>query len=285
MEGKPLSLLLPPSHSTRAPELLQACAQVQARPRPTQELEMPWQRMDGSLVSVAVTCSPVVDRDGAIIAGSLIARDNSERVRADEHVKLMLGELNHRVKNTLASVQAIAMQTITHSASLEEFRGAFVERLLALSSTHNLLADDAWNGVGLREIVYAELAPYEREGDTRVALNGEALLLTPKAALALSMALHELATNAGKYGALSVPQGRVDVHWKMREVGGRPWLRLLWTESGGPTVAPPTRHGFGTRLIREGLAFELDGTVVLEFKPGGVVCRVDVPLAELAVSP
>ena len=107
---------------------------------------MPWQRMDGSQVPVAVTCSPVIDDAGKVIAGSLIARDNSERALASDHVKLMLGELNHRVKNTLASVQAIALQTMTHSSSLDSFRVAFISRLMALSSTHNLLAEDAWHG-------------------------------------------------------------------------------------------------------------------------------------------
>lgn len=283
--GKPLSLLLPPGQRERAAEMLQACAHGQARPREAHELEMPWQHMDGTEVPVAATCSPVVDSDGRVIAGSLIARDNSERLLAAEHVKLMLGELNHRVKNTLASVQAIALQTMTHSSSIAEFREAFVARLMALSNTHNLLADDAWNGVGLREIVQGELAPYESAGHSRIGLAGMELLLTPKAALALSMALHELATNAGKYGALSVPQGRVDVHWSLRQVDGQPWLRLLWTESGGPTVTPPTRRGFGSRLIRDGLALELDGKVDLAFELGGVVCRIDVPLAEIEAKP
>jgi two-component system CheB/CheR fusion protein len=214
-----------------------------------------------------------------------VLQDISERRRAAEHQQLLLGELNHRVKNTLASVQAIALQTMTHSSSLADFRGAFVARLLALSSTHNLLADDAWNGVGLREIVQSELAPYDNEDASRVGVSGDALLLTPKAALALSMALHELATNAGKYGALSVAEGRVDVDWITREVDGQPWMRLQWTESDGPTVAPPTRRGFGSRLIRDGLALELDGKVELDFKPGGVVCRVDVPRAEMEATP
>ncbi len=120
-------------------------------------------------MQVAVTCSPVVDADGHVIAGSLIARDTTEHARTAGHLQLMLGELDHRVKNTLASVQAIALQTIANSSSLESFRETFLARLQALSSTHNLLANDAWKGADLREIVLGELAPYQREDDTRVS--------------------------------------------------------------------------------------------------------------------
>ncbi|CAN5626854.1 chemotaxis protein CheB [soil metagenome] len=277
MIGKSIARLVPASDEARARELVQACAQRDA----PGELEMLWLRHDGSQVCVAVTCSPVVDVSGAVIAGSLLARDITERAQAARHQQVLLGELNHRVKNTLANVQAIALQTVSHSSSPENFRHTFLARLHALSNTHNLLANDAWNGAGVREIVDSELAPYQRDGDGRIDVVGDALQLVPKTALALSMALHELATNAGKYGALSVPEGRVAVQWKTRNAQGRPWLHLHWTESGGPTVVPPTRHGFGSRLIQEGLAFDLDGQVALAFEPGGVTCRIEVPLSEL----
>lgn len=192
----------------------------------------------------------------------------------------MLAELNHRVKNTLASVQSIALQTIAGTASSKEFRDNFMARLQALSNTHNLLAVDAWNGVDLREIVLGELAPYRRDGAARVDVSCDDLQLTPKTALALSMALHELTTNAVKYGALSVPQGGVAVHCELRHRHGTPWLHMAWREHGGPPVAAPTRRGFGSRLIAEGLAFELDGSVSLEFDRDGVVCIIDVPLSE-----
>ena len=192
----------------------------------------------------------------------------------------MLAELNHRVKNTLASVQAIALQTLASAPSLEAFGKAFMSRLMALSNTHNLLAMDAWTGVGLREIVLAELAPYRQEGEARAEVAGEPLRLDAKTALALGMALHELATNAGKYGALSVQEGCVDVHWETRQLLGRKWLRLRWVERNGPPVATPAKRGFGTRLITDGLGFELDGEVTLEFAPAGLVCIIDVPLPE-----
>jgi two-component system CheB/CheR fusion protein len=195
---------------------------------------------------------------------------------------MMMAELNHRVKNTLATVQAIAHQTIANAADLPTFRETFLSRLLALSQTHNLLAHDAWLGAPLIGIINNELAPYRhgeaRANDARVCLQGDELILPPKHALALSMAVHELATNAGKYGSLSVPEGRVSVTWTTHMQGHRPWLQLQWTETGGPEVVTPTRRGFGTRLINEGVPYELDGEVTLAFPPGGVTCTIDVPL-------
>jgi two-component system, chemotaxis family, CheB/CheR fusion protein len=220
-----------------------------------------------------------------MFAGKLIARDVTERVRAARHTEMMIGELNHRVKNTLATVQAIAHQTIATAPDLPTFRESFLSRLLALSHTHNLLAQDAWLGAPLAGIINNELAPYRQDSDTRVndarvRLQGNELSLTPKQALALSMAFHELATNAGKYGSLSVPEGRVTVTWATRMTDQHPWLHLQWTESGGPAVEPPTRRGFGSRLIDEGVPYELGGEVALEFPRNGVVCTIDVPLNE-----
>jgi two-component system CheB/CheR fusion protein len=211
--------------------------------------------------------------------------DITEQKLASQHLDLMLDELNHRVKNTLATVQAIAVQTLARSTSLEGFRAAFTARLLALSHTHNLLANDAWAGAQLRDIIAGELAPYLREGDAaqeaaRARLIGDDVRLSPKRALALSMAIHELATNASKYGALSSPQGEVTVRWHSDNEQGSPWLRLLWTETGGPPVNPPTRRGFGTRLITDGLAFELGGEATLDYLETGVSCVIHVPLTE-----
>lgn len=277
VRGKSIALLMP-GHGDQAPDvLLQACAQNRA----ASELEMQWLHRDGQLVPVAVTCSPVLNADGKAVAGSLIARDIGERQRAAEHQQLLLGELNHRVKNTLASVQAIALKTLSGATDMAHFRDTFLARLHALSNTHNLLAVDAWIGVDLRALVLGELAPYQREDTSSVDVAGDDLQLLPKAALALGMALHELAINAAKYGALSVPQGAVAVRWATHTADGQQKLMLTWTERGGPQVVVPTRRGFGSCLISEGLAFELDGTVTLAFEPDGVTCRIDVPLAEI----
>jgi two-component system, chemotaxis family, CheB/CheR fusion protein len=276
--GQPLSMLLPADASEEAKAIL---ATGERRERP-QVFETVWCKCDGFPIAVAVTNSPVRNAEGQIIAGSLIARDITERRHAEKHTRMMLGELNHRVKNTLASIQAIALQTLAYSPSLQDFRTSFLARLRALSLTHNLLAVEAWNGVDLTALVLSELAPYHDEHQlARVKVHGEDLHLTPKTALALSMALHELTTNALKYGALSVLQGSVDVSWETREIDHLPWLHLCWQETDGPEVQTPSSHGFGARLIVEGLAFELDGHVALDFEPTGVRCTIDVPLSSL----
>ena len=276
--GQPLSMLLPPDPSEETRKFFVS----HERPTRLAEFDMIWVRPDGTSVPLAISYSPVCDQDGTMFAGKLIARDVTERVRAERHTEMMMAELNHRVKNTLATVQAIAQQTIVNAPDLPTFRESFLSRLLALSHTHNLLARDAWLGAPLSGLVNNELAPYRpddaRTNDARVCLQGDELILPPKHALALSMALHELATNAGKYGSLSVPEGRVSVTWTTRMQGQRPRLQLQWTETGGPAVVPPTRRGFGTRLINEGVPYELDGEVTLEFPPSGVTCTIDVPL-------
>ncbi|MEO8855702.1 MAG: chemotaxis protein CheB [Burkholderiaceae bacterium] len=279
--GQLLNTLLPanPSAETRA------FFASHERPLRLAEFEMTWLRPNGETIPLAISYSPVRDKDGNVFAGKLVARDITERVRAARHAELILAELNHRVKNTLASVQAIADQTLANAPDLATFRESFLARLLAMSQTHNLLARDAWAGAALVDIINNELAPYRvdsdaRMNDLRIHLDGEPLSLPPKHALALSMALHELATNAGKYGSLSVPKGQVRVTWSIHQVDQHPWLRLVWQESGGPAVKPPTRRGFGSRLIGDGVPFELDGEVALTFPPDGVVCTIDVPLSE-----
>lgn len=199
---------------------------------------------------------------------------------AKEQVDLMLEELDHRVKNTLATVQAIAMQTIASSSNLEQFQQAFIPRLMALSNTHNLLATDAWTGVNLKTVVFNELAPYEDEPGQRSRVTGEDMRLSPKVGLGLAMVIHELSTNAAKYGALSVPGGHVDIDWSYfeDEKKGRS-LRIRWSESGGPEVSTPSRRGFGTRLITEGTAFELRGSAVIDYAPSGVVCVIEIPFS------
>lgn len=199
--------------------------------------------------------------------------------QANQHVSLMLEELDHRVKNTLATVQAIAMQTFASSESLEAFQENFMSRLMALSETHNLLAKERWKGANLDAIVSNELAPYRDRGDTFVAIVGDELMLTPKVSLGIGMALHELATNAAKHGALSVPYGKVTVQWESFEKKEREaWVRLRWSESGGPAVSAPTRRGSGTRLITSGIPMELGGTSVIDYSPSGVVCVIEFPL-------
>lgn len=205
-----------------------------------------------------------------------VSLDITERRRAEERQKLMLNELNHRVKNTLATVQSIAFQTLRTARSPGEFREAFEARLLALSETHNLLTLENWEGARLRAVLEAELEAFG--GERRAVIEaGPDIHLSPKAAVAVGMGFHELATNAAKYGALSTPVGQVAIRWRV--VDGE--LHLDWEESGGPEVETPTRRGFGTRLLVKGLAAELGGEVELSYRRQGVTCSMRLPMAAL----
>ncbi|NGM35603.1 histidine kinase [Methylobacterium sp. DB0501] len=212
------------------------------------------------------------------VAAEALRRQEEERRAADARQELLIHELNHRVKNTLATVQSMARQTARSAASLDDFTGSFEARLLAMSQTHNVLTANHWEGAGLRGILSAELEPYAGGRPDRIRLEGPPVSLTPAVALPLGMAIHELATNAAKYGALSAETGQVAVEWQV----GPGTLSLRWRESGGPPVAAPARTGFGTRLIRTSLERELAGEVRLDFAAGGLACLIAVPLAARA---
>jgi PAS domain S-box-containing protein len=202
--------------------------------------------------------------------------DVSDRKAGEERQKLLLGELDHRVKNTLAMVQAIAAQTLRSSETLERFAEAFQTRLRALAQGHDLLTRTQWEAVSLRDL--ADLTLGGPHGVRRVRIGGPDVMLEPHVAISLHLAIHELATNAAKYGALSVSAGCVRVNWAVANKP-EPVLRIEWRESGGPPVSPPARSGFGTRLIERALAHQLDGEVNLGFDQAGVCCRIDVPLS------
>ena len=197
-----------------------------------------------------------------------------ERRRAEEQQALLMAELDHRVRNILAVVQSLALSTLPRGAALDAYRG----RLGALAHAHGLLAATQWRGADLGRLVEAELAPYARAGDGgRLALQGEAVTLRPSAAQTLVLAIHELTTNAVKYGALSAPDGHVAVAWRSFDEEGAPWLRIEWIESGGPPAAPPSRGGFGHSLIERGIAYGLSGRTAFAFSPDGLRCRIEFP--------
>jgi len=199
--------------------------------------------------------------------------------RAAEHQQLLIGELNHRVKNTLATVQSIVTQTLRTNATSEDAKEAVQMRLLALSRAHDVLTRESWEGADLIEVVTRALEPYQTSNENRIHLGGPHVRLTPRMSLALAMALHELATNAVKYGALSNKIGIVEVSWTVENGAAPPRLNLRWVERGGPPVKAPSRRGFGSRLIERSLAQDLDGHVEIAFVPTGVVCTVDAPVA------
>jgi PAS domain S-box-containing protein len=234
-------------------------------------------RKDGSRVSVLLGAAMF---SGAPEEGVGFVLDLTEQKEAEKRLKLMVDELNHRVKNTLATVMAISAQSLRTSTSLDAFREAFRARLAALSKTHNLLNQTYWSGVGLRDLVKQALSPYVDEGDGRLIIEGENLRLGPIAAVTLGLALHELANNAAKYGALSTPSGQVRV---VVGTTDRNRIRLEWEETGGPPVQPPSRRGFGSELIERVLAAELHGEVRLEFPPQGVRCAMDMALDRVSV--
>jgi PAS domain S-box-containing protein len=214
-----------------------------------------------------------------------VSLDVTERKRAEERQRLLLNELNHRVKNTLATVQSIASQSLRSAADVAGFREGFESRILALSQTHNLLTDKNWEAASLHDLLTMELTPHAggREGGgSRFVLDSDRdVQLNPKAAVALGMGLHELATNAVKYGALSKPTGRVTVRSRVTRAAQGPALVLEWIESGGPPVSKPKRRGFGGRVLEQGLAGELAGQVQLDYRPEGLSCRMQLPMHAL----
>lgn len=214
---------------------------------------------------------PIVDADGKASGIFVQGSDVTERQRAEMHRELLLAELDHRVKNILATVQTIAQQTMPGAGPGETFVG----RIAALARTHALLGPQRWEGADLRALVEGTLAPYPPE---QVELVGDDMRLEAKAAQVLSMALHELATNAAKYGALSSPRGRLRLSWDIEDAAERRRVTLRWEERGGPPVMKPERSGFGSRLIAQAIAYELGGETRLEYPPDGVHCILTIPL-------
>jgi PAS domain S-box-containing protein len=201
-------------------------------------------------------------------------RDITDRRRAEAHRDLLVDELNHRVKNTLATVQAIAAQTLRNAGVDSSVQRSLEARLLTLSNVHNVLTHENWDSAELRDVVWAALRPHCAPGREHFTVGGPDLRVRPQSAVALSMALHELCTYAVKYGALSSERGHVDVGWTI--AGER--FRLRWREEGGPPVVRPGQKGFGSRLIERGLAAELSGRAQIDYDPAGVSCLIDAPL-------
>jgi two-component sensor histidine kinase len=216
--------------------------------------------------------------------GSVVTlTDITMRKRAEDQQTMLVAELNHRVKNILAIVQSVAGQTMRASSSLSSFSGSFSGRINALALAHDVLTRTRWIGIGLNELLTAVLEPY-RGTQTRVTLQGPPVLLPAQAVMPLSMAMHELATNASKYGALSAPQGAVTIDWTVRE-DGAPRVDLTWIEHGGPRVEPPGASGFGTKLIDRVVGYDLDGKVNLSFEQGGLCAVLSFPLKTDAATP
>jgi PAS domain S-box-containing protein len=235
--------------------------------------EMLYRRPDGQVISLLGQAAPVLDHDGKAEIAIVALQDITGRKQAESHQRLLINELSHRAKNLLAIIQSIAQQSFRGDDPMPAQLSRFEGRLGALSAAHGILTKERWEAVPLRRLI-CDTFTAVRSDDERLSLEGPDIMLPPKVAVSLAMAVHELATNATKYGSLSRDHGSVFIRWWNDE--GR--LKFEWKERGGPPVMQPTSRGFGTRMIERGLAAELGGLVRIHYEPDGVRCEVDAPM-------
>jgi two-component sensor histidine kinase/PAS domain-containing protein len=224
-----------------------------------------------------LSAGPLLNDNKEPVGSVVTLTDITARKRAEDQQTMLVAELNHRVKNILAIVNSVAGQTVRASPSLASFSTAFSGRIKALALAHDVLTRTRWIGIGLNELLTAVLEPHRGVDQARVTLQGPPVLLPAQAVMPLSMAVHELATNASKYGALSVPQGTVAIDWTLRN-DGTPRVDITWIERGGPRVEPPGGSGFGTKLIDRVVGYDLDGKASLAFDSGGLRAVLSFPL-------
>jgi PAS domain S-box-containing protein len=246
--------------------------------RPVRGEEAIAERPDGSRVPFVPYPTPLHDAEGTLIGAINMLVDITERKQADNRQRTLIGELNHRVKNTLATVQSLAFQTARHAQDLPDFVRRFEARLLALARAHDLLTKRHWESAPLGALALDVLAPLMGGVGERMQIDGPHVSLNPRAALSITMALNELATNSVKHGALVSPEGSVALGWVVRHEPDRAILQVDWQEKGGAVVVPPARRGFGMRLIQRCVEGDLAGKVDLSFDPSGVACRMSFPL-------
>jgi PAS domain S-box-containing protein len=264
MIGKSIAILIPQDRINEEPAILERIK----RGDQVDHYETVRIRKDGSLIDISLSVSPIKDGEGKIIGASKIARDNTGKKKAEEVQRLLLRELQHRVKNTLAIVQAIATLTL-HGAPADE-QAKFIARLHALASAHDVLTQKNWERAPVRDILNRTLEPFQKE---RIKASGPDVTLDSQKALALTMVLHELATNAVKYGALSNDSGQVRIDWTVGEDHDAAHLKVCWEERDGPLVQSPARKGFGSRVIEASLR-----NAQVLFAPEGITCTLEVSL-------
>ncbi len=234
------------------------------------------ERPDGTRVPFIPYPTPLRDASGNLVGAVNMLIDITDRKQAEERVMMLAGEVVHRANNLLAVVQATVR--LTQAETVEELKEAIHGRIQALGHAHALLAQSRWSGAELEKLVEDELAPYRCGQHPRARIRGPNLVLDPKAAQSMAMALHELTTNAAKYGALSTPRGEVEVEWRH---GPKGRLVFRWAEAHGPTVKPPRRRGFGTSVIVGMMRDQLDGDVRFEWHKDGLVCEINLPAEKL----
>jgi PAS domain S-box-containing protein len=267
--GKSITILIPPERQDEASAIL---ARIRREKR-IDQYETIRHRKDRSLIDISLTVSPIKNAQGKIVGASAIARDITERKRNDEHIATLAREAEHRTKNILATVQATVH--LSHSNTAEGLKRAIEGRLEALAKLHDLFVKSRWTGAELSRIAAQELAPYVGQGEARARIDGPYVLLAPNTAQAIAVILHELATNAAKYGALSMAKGRVEVKWSLPE---NDQLILTWTEKGGPAVQQPLHEGFGTRMMKQMIKDQQQGDFRLDWGAEGLACEIILPV-------
>ena len=266
--GKSIKVLIPREYHAEEDRILERIRRGQR----IEHYETIRQRKHGSLIDISLTVSPVRNPQGKVVGASKIARDITERKRSEAQISLLAREAEHRTKNILATVQATVH--LTQSETTDGLKSAIEGRIQALANSHALFVQSRWAGAHLSNLVTQELSPYCKDVETRARIEGPDLMLEPHAAQTIGVTLHELATNAAKYGALSVPDGRVHVAWSGVEKGP---LTLRWTETSGPLVTPPTRKGFGTRVMERMIREQLKGKMHFDWHTDGLVCEIALP--------
>jgi PAS domain S-box-containing protein len=231
-----------------------------------------------------VHIEPLRDEAGKIVGLTCASVDITKRKEDEAHLRLLLRELTHRSKNLLAVIQAMARQTARHAGSIDGFLTQFAARLQGMASSHDLLVRESWYGASLGELVRSQLAAYVDRGQGQIAFEGPDVAIKPEAAQNLGLALHELAINAKKFGALSVPDGRVMIRWAPNGGGENSAVEINWVEQFGPKVKARRKRGFGSLVIERNLARSLDAEVNLEFEPDGVRCRIVIPASQVVAA-
>lgn len=263
----------------------ESVAEIAAGDKSETDSEFRYRRKDGSVFWAAVFISPVRDEAGAIVQHFASFVDLTAHKDDAAQSRMLIDELNHRVKNTLSTVQSIVWQALRFASDPDAIREAIGSRLAALSRSHDLLTRENWDSAGLRDVITDALEPF-RVSDgwaERIVIAGKDIRIPPGSALALGLAFNELATNAVKYGAFSNATGSVLIEWTFEATPEGPRLMLHWREKGGPPVEPPSRKGFGSRMIEHGLAHELQGSVELDYPSDGAVCTMNIPMPKGAV--
>jgi PAS domain S-box-containing protein len=266
--GQSVEILIPPDRLNEEQTILRRIR----RGERIEHYETVRRRKDGSLIDISLSVSPLMATDGRVIGASKIARDITERKRSEAQISVLAREAEHRAKNVLATVQAIV--NLTEAETVGDFKNAVEGRLQALANVHTLFVESRWSGAELHDLITKELTPYRKGDGTRVAIEGPALKLEPSTAQTIAVVFHELATNAVKYGALSVRNGRIAVSWTRPEIGR---IVVRWTETGGPAATPPTRKGFGTRVMAN-MIHQARGEIGFDWRPSGLACEIALPI-------